>query len=197
MWEKHGFTRILEEPLGPQPMKGQWQYHYRLTRRDFIGRRRVKVPPEKQFTLPISELRPSQLFISEGKLRLVREWFNPDGAIGMNPDRLNAFNPDCAIGFDPIPVIRMCGKIQMTDGHTRAVAAYLAGWDRVPVYWDEDGLDLRAYAIDMEWCEDEGIFSPADLAGRIVPHMEYERLWRKRCMEMTLGGKPPTIKKDA
>ena len=38
MWEKHGFTRVLEEPL-PQPQKGKWQYHYRLTRQEFLRQR--------------------------------------------------------------------------------------------------------------------------------------------------------------
>jgi len=170
MWEKHGFTRVLAEPL-PQPQKGKWQYHYRLTRKEFIERRRVKVPKEQQFTLPIAKLQPSQLYISGGKLRLVREWFAPE-------DQEH---------FDPIPVKRLKDRIVMTDGHTRAVAAHLAGWDTVPVYWDEDDLDMRAYAMNVKWCDEESIHNPSDLAERIVPHKEYERLWRKRCMEMVLS----------
>ena len=174
MWEKHGFTRVKEEPETYNPKWrspiGKWQYHYRLTRQDFIQRRRERIPAEKQFLFPIADLQPSQLYISEGKLRLVREWFNP-----ANTD-----------GFDPIPVKRFDGCHLMTDGHTRAVAAHLAGWDSVPVYWDEDDLDMRAYAMDIKWCHEEGIHSPVDLACRIVPHKEYERLWRKRCMEMVL-----------
>jgi len=168
MWEKHGFTRVLAEPL-PQPQKGKWQYHYRLTRAEFVGRRRVKVSTERQFLLPIAELQPSQLYISEGKLRLVQEWFDP-GDQGR---------------FDPIPIKRLDGRIMMTDGHTRAVAAHLAGWDAVPVYWDEDELDLRAYAVDVEWCDEKGIHNPSDLAGRIVSHKDYERLWHKRCGELS------------
>lgn len=152
--------------MEPQPQKGQWQYHYRLTRQEFIERRRVKVPADQQFTFPLTELQPSQLYISEGKLRLVREWFTPD-------DMEN---------FDPIPVKRFDGRILMTDGHTRAVAAHLAGWDSVPVYWDEDDLDMRSYEIEVCWCKDEGIINPIDLSKRIVPHKDYERLWRKRCM---------------
>ncbi|MCL2420525.1 MAG: GNAT family N-acetyltransferase [Defluviitaleaceae bacterium] len=34
IWEKHGFKRILEEALVPQPQKGQWQYHCGLQRRN-------------------------------------------------------------------------------------------------------------------------------------------------------------------
>lgn len=170
MWEKHGFTRILEEPLEPQPQKGKWQYHYRLTRQEFIERRRVKVPVDKRFVLPLADLQPSQLYISEGKLRLVREWFNPNDMDS----------------FDPIPIKRLGDKTLTTDGHTRAVAAHLAGWENIPVYWDEDELDMRAYAMDVKWCHEEGIQSPIDLAERIVPHKDYERLWRKRCMEMVI-----------
>jgi hypothetical protein len=175
MWEKHGFTLVKEEPETYNPKWrspiGQWQYHYRLTRQAFMQRRREHVPPEKRFLLPLAGLQPSQLYISEGKLRLAREWFDPGSTDG----------------FDPIPVKRLDGRIIMTDGHSRAVAAHLAGWDSVPVYWDEDELDMRAYAMDVEWCHEEGIHSPIDLAGRVVPHKEYERLWRKRCMEMVLA----------
>lgn len=33
----------------------------------------------------------------------------------------------------------------MTDGHTRAVAAYLADWEEIPVYLDTDEFDMTAY----------------------------------------------------
>lgn len=167
MWEKHGFTRVLAEPL-PQPQKGQWQYHYRLTREEFIEGRRVKVTEEKQFVLSLGDLQPSQLYISEGKLRLVREWFD-SGDRGR---------------FDPIPVKRLDDRIVMTDGHTRVAAACMAGWDTVPAYWDEDELDMLIYATNVKWCNEEGIHNPMDLAGRVVPHKDYERLWRNRCMEI-------------
>ncbi len=42
---------------------------------------------------------------------------------------------------------------------------------------------MLAYAEDVRWCEEEGIRSVADLAGRVVLHQDDERLWRKRCME--------------
>jgi hypothetical protein len=89
--------------------------------------------------------------------------------------------------FDPVPVKRLNDRIVMTDGHTRAVAAHLAGWDDVPVYWDEDELDMRAYAINIRWCDEEGVHDPVNLVKRIVSHKEYEHLWRKRCMEMVLS----------
>jgi RimJ/RimL family protein N-acetyltransferase len=35
MWEKNGFTLILAEDL-PQPQKGKYQYHFRLTRQEYF-----------------------------------------------------------------------------------------------------------------------------------------------------------------
>jgi len=170
MFLKLGFQPCGESDAGEDSLRAKVEYHYRLTRQEFAERRRENIPAEKRFLLPLTDLQPSQLYISEGKMRLVREWFTPDSIDN----------------FDPIPVRQFNGKTLMTDGHTRAVAAHLAGWDSVPVYWDEDDLDMRAYAMDVKWCDEEGVHSPIDLAGRIVPHKDYESLWRKRCMEMVL-----------
>jgi len=77
----------------------------------------------------------------------------------------------------------------MTDGHTRVATALLAGWEYVPCTWDDDPLDMLAYAIDDKWCIDEGINNAADLIKRIVSYKDYEILWRKRCQEMII---PPS-----
>ncbi len=167
MWEKHGFARILEEPI-PGSWKGKAQYHYRLTKQEFVECRRAKVAREDRFELPLTDLQPSQLYISEGKLRLIREWLNPHNKTD----------------FDPIPIKQLDGRIVMTDGHTRAVAAVLAQWDTVPVYWDPDELDWSAYRMDVQWCLEANIASPYDLEKRIVTHKDYQVLWYKRCDEM-------------
>lgn len=39
VWEKNGFTLILTEEI-PQPHKGKLQYHWRLTRDEYIERRK-------------------------------------------------------------------------------------------------------------------------------------------------------------
>ena len=166
VWEKNGFSLALTEDL-PQPQKGKFQYHWTLKRSDFIQKRRTAVPPEKIMMLPIEELQPSQLYVSEGKLRLCREWF--DGNLAR---------------MDAIPVIRLMGRMLMTDGHTRAVAAYLAGARELPCYLDDDELDITAYAMDLAMCCEEGVNSVSDLTSRVVPVKEYEHLWRKRCMEL-------------
>ncbi len=39
MWEKHGFTRCAAYPL-PQPQLGKMQYHYRLTKQEYIAQQK-------------------------------------------------------------------------------------------------------------------------------------------------------------
>ena len=130
----------------------------------------IKISPEKVFELSLTELQPSQLYISEYKLRLAREWFNPD-------DKTS---------FDPIPVKLYGSKYLMTDGHIRAVLAKLAGWKTAPIVWDDDPLDMLAYAEDVRWCDEAGIKSIVDLSKRIVVHNDYEIVWHKRCFDMII-----------
>ena len=72
----------------------------------------------------------------------------------------------------------------ITDGHTRAYTAHVAGLEAVPVFSDPDELDWEAYQICVAWCQAEGIYSIADLAGRVVSPADYEGLWYQRCREM-------------
>ena len=120
------------------------------------------------FKMKLAAMQPSQLFISAEKLRRVQEEFNP-----AKPETLR-----------PIPVKYLDGQIVMMDGHTRAFAAHQAGLKEVKAYWDPDELDLEAYEICVRWCRDAGIYSVADLQGRVVGKEEYERLWEQRCTQM-------------
>lgn len=169
---KHGFTLCGENKI-EDSLRAKKEYNYRLTRDEFIQRRRFKVLPDRIFELPIKEIQPSQLYISEGKLRLVHDWFDP------------ADKSD----FDPIPIKLYNGRYLMTDGHTRVAAAIGAGWETVPVTWDNNPLDMLAYAEDVRWCKEDGINNALDLAGRIIAHKDYEILWRKRCHDMVI---PPS-----
>lgn len=169
VWQKNGLKLALTESL-PQPQKGRLQYHFVLTRQQYIENMRAIVPKEKVFMLPISDLQPSQLYISEGKLRLMKEWFDAKDTAKI----------------DPVPIKRWNGKNLMMDGHTRAVLAYQNGFKEIPCYLDDEEIDMKPYAVDVEWCNNEGISCISDLANRIVTHKEYELLWRKRCMEMEL-----------
>jgi hypothetical protein len=120
------------------------------------------------FRMSLAILQPSQLFISRKKLTALQ----------------SAIDFSAPENIPPIPVKMLDGEVVMTDGHTRAFAAFLAGLQRAPVYWDRDALDWGAYRICVAWCHREGIHSPSDLEGRVVSEGAYERLWLDRCAAM-------------
>jgi len=122
----------------------------------------------ERFVLALDQIQPSQLYVSAAKLEHVQAVLDPD-----RPESLA-----------PLPVKRLGGWVIFTDGHTRAVAAHLAGWTHVPVYWDLDELDWDAYQTCVDWCRAAGIRTVADLAGCIVSQDEYDRVWLQRCARM-------------
>jgi hypothetical protein len=121
-----------------------------------------------RLTMPLVDLQPSQLYVSEQKLRRVRAACDPG-----KPSLMTA-----------IPVVSLCHRTVMTDGHTRAFAAWSWGWEEIPVVWDRDKLDRQAYAICVGWCVQAGISSIAGLAGRILDAATYQVLWLDRCAAM-------------
>lgn len=118
--------------------------------------------------MKLSEIQPSQLFINSKKL----------SQITADSNLLVAEN------IEPIPVKKLGNEVISTDGHTRALAAYLCGISEVSVFWDEDELDWEAYQICVKWCKEEGIYTIADLKDRVVSPEEYDVLWLKRCTVM-------------
>lgn len=169
VWLKNGLKLVRTDEL-PQPQKGKIQYHFALTKAGYIQERRMVVPEEKVMWMSVLDLQPSQLYISEGKLRLASEWFDKSDISKM----------------DAVPIKQFHDRYLMTDGHTRAVLAYMNGFTKIPCYLDNDDLDMKAYTIDVKWCKNEGIKNVVDLTKRIVTTQQYEELWRKRCMEMKL-----------
>jgi len=115
--------------------------------------------------ISLDELQPSQLFINREKLAEVMRSFDAES-------------------MEPIPVIRLGNRTVLTDGHTHALAAFLHRLTDVPVYWDEDELDLEAYQICVGWCEQEGVRRVADLKDRLLAPAQYELMWIKRCQAM-------------
>ena len=120
--------------------------------------------------IALSDITPSQLYISAEKLRRVEEWFSPE-----------------AIASEPLPVRDFGnGRYTFTDGHTRAMCAHMAGLTNIPVIYDRDDIVASAegemlYRMDIEWCARFGIHTIADLAGRIISSENYNILWRARC----------------
>lgn len=118
--------------------------------------------------MPLSALQPSQLFINEEKLSVLQ----------TEVDFTDPAN------IPPIPIRDLDGRTVMTDGHTRAFAAYLAGTVKAPVYIDEDDLDWEAYRICVRWCQDAGINTVADLQNRVISPEQYKEVWLDCCLQM-------------
>jgi hypothetical protein len=114
----------------------------------------------------LDEIQPSQLYINRAKLAQVQAAVGP---------------------LEPLPVRRLAGRVVLTDGHTRALAAWLGRRSEIEVYWDEDELDWEAYEICVAWCVEAGVRTVADLAGRVVSPEEYEVAWLQRCAQMQRG----------
>ncbi len=116
----------------------------------------------------LDAIQPSQLYISSEKLKEV----------------MKAFDPAKPQSMEPVPIKKLGGKIILTDGHTRAFAAFLSGFAGIRACWEDEQLDWDEYAICVEWCEKEGIRTIADLKDRVVSQKDYEILWYRRCEEM-------------
>lgn len=123
------------------------------------------MPPQ---TLSIHCMQPSQLFISAEKLKQVQQWFDPH---------------DLRF-FPPIPIKVLDGLLVMTDGHTRAVAALMAGNTELPIVWETEELDWEMYQACVAACLEQGITSPAALTARIVSASEYQEKWDGWCDRM-------------
>ena len=120
------------------------------------------------FRVALAALQPSQLFICSDKLAEVRRRARLTGVDAL----------------EPVPVRTLGGDLVLTDGHTRALAALLAGRTEVRACWETGGLDWEAYRICVRWCAQEGIRTVADLGGRVVSARDYEGLWLARCRAM-------------
>lgn len=118
----------------------------------------------KEIILALSEIQPSQLYVSQTKLNSV-----------------SALMPN---NYECVPVKRLNGQIIFTDGHTRALALYRMGKTHLCAIWDEDELDWEAYEICVAWCNEEGIFTIADLNKRVLDDEQYALLWDARCDRM-------------
>jgi hypothetical protein len=117
--------------------------------------------------LPVGEVRPSQLYLSGEKVAEVAAWFDFD-------------DPD----YGTLPAFEHEGDWFLADGHTRAFLAHLAGFDTLRVERDtevRDEYDFAVYEAAIEWCEDEGVTSIGDLAGRVVEPETFREEWVARC----------------
>ncbi len=127
----------------------------------------------------LDSIQPSQLYICSEKLEAVMQ--TPRNETEM---------------IEPIPIKKLGNETIFVDGHTRAFAAYLLGLSEFIVYWEDEELDWKAYAICVSWCRQEGIRTIADLRDRVVHNREYEELWYKRCERMQQSLQAERIRKE-
>jgi hypothetical protein len=115
----------------------------------------------------ISDIQPSQLYISESKKEKISKWLT------------SAF-----VDYDPIPVIKLNNKLVSIDGHTRMYLLASMGVDQVKVIDSSDDKEDHMYSVFVEWCEREKIESVHDLMNRELPHELYQVAWIERCENM-------------
>ena len=112
----------------------------------------------------ITDLHPTQLYLSEKKLEGIQTLYQSAEIINVAPLSVLAFG-DCLL---------------ITDGHHRAYQALLAGRDTITAEFDRDGGD-ELYALYAQACEERKITSVLDLKHRILPQDEYEAKWYNWC----------------
>lgn len=112
----------------------------------------------------ITDLHPTQLYLSEKKLQAIQ-------MLDQSADIINV---------DPISVLAFGNRFLITDGHHRAYQALLAGRDTISAELDRDGGD-ELYALYAQACEERKITSVLDLKHRILPQDEYEAKWYNWC----------------
>ena len=112
----------------------------------------------------ITDLHPTQLYLSEKKLQDIQMSYQSAEIINM----------------DPISVLAFGDRLLITDGHHRAYQALLAGKNTISAEWDKDGGD-EIYHLYAQACEERKITSVLDLKHRILPQDEYEAKWYNWC----------------
>ena len=119
------------------------------------------------FEVRLLELQPSQIYVSLAKLKTV-EYMLYCG---------------CGKTFLPVTVARFENQLILTEGHTRALALYLQGYQTISAIWEPLPLTEKMYQQCLRWCQDAEVFSVADLAPRIIEHETFEILWLQRCRQ--------------
>ena len=112
----------------------------------------------------ITDLHPTQLYLSEKKLQAIQ-------MLDQSVDIINV---------DPISVLAFGNRFLITDGHHRAYQALLAGRDTISAELDRDGGD-ELYDLYAQACEERKITSVLDLKHRILAQDEYEAKWYNWC----------------
>ena len=112
----------------------------------------------------IKNLHPTQLYLSEKKLKAIQNLYQSTETFNMAP----------------ISVLSFGDYLLITDGHHRAYQALLLGQDTISGEFDRDGGD-ELYHLYAQACEKRKIYSVLDLKNHILPQDEYEAKWYNWC----------------
>ena len=112
----------------------------------------------------IKDLHPTQLYLSEKKLKDIQMLYQSKEKRNINPISVLAFG-NCFL---------------ITDGHHRAYQALLVGQDTISAEFDRDGGD-ELYHLYAQACEKRKIYSVLDLKDHILSQDEYEAKWYNWC----------------
>ena len=124
----------------------------------------------------IKNLHPTQLYLSEKKLKAIQNLYQSAETFNMAP----------------ISVLSFGDYLLITAGHHRAYQALLLGQDTISAEFDRDGGD-ELYHLYAQACEKRKIYSVLDLKNHILPQDEYEAKWYNWCdgfnqaVELVLG----------
>ena len=119
---------------------------------------------EKEVEVKITDLHPTQLYLSKKKLQAIQMLDQSEEIIKV----------------DPISILVFGDGFLITDGHHRAYQALLADRDTISAEFDRDGGD-ELYALYAQACEERKITSVLDLKHHILPQDEYEAKWYNWC----------------
>ena len=108
------------------------------------------------------KLQPSQFYINEDKLNLLKRDFDIEL-------------------LEPVTIIKLGEDIVMTDGHTRTCYLIQKDFQYIPTIKETAKLDWEAYSINVSDCKEKGILSALDLIKCIVPKDIFEEKWDKYC----------------
>ncbi|MCM1488804.1 MAG: hypothetical protein NC203_10610 [Firmicutes bacterium] len=119
----------------------------------------AEFPPVELKELPLEEIRPSQFYVDEDKLRAVSCFIRSENDIII-----------------PVMTDERTGKYISLDGHTRMYYAYLRGWKTVKVFNGSVNECIFGFA---EEARKRGVIKISDI--KRLSHSEYEIKWNKFC----------------
>ena len=119
---------------------------------------------EKELKIKITDLHPTQLYLSEKKLHDIQ-------MLDQSAEIINV---------DPISILAFGNCFLITNGHHRAYQSLLAGRDTISAEFDKDGGD-EIYHLYAQACEKRKIYSVLDLKDHILSQDEYEAKWYNWC----------------